>query len=81
MQPPHTERRRQRGSYGTGFYYRSGTWDNGVDADGGVASQRETKVLLPPVDTNDPEEEIDKLFRFIALHIDCVFPLGVNICN
>lgn len=38
------------------FLYRSSTWDNGVDADGGVTSQREAEVLLPPVDANDPEE-------------------------
>lgn len=33
------------------------TWDDGVNADRGVASQREAKVLLPPVHANDPEKQ------------------------
>lgn len=33
------------------------TWDDGVDADGSVASQSEAEVLLPPVDTNDPGKQ------------------------
>lgn len=36
---------------------RAITWDDGVDADRGVASQCEAKVLLPPVHSNDPEEQ------------------------
>lgn len=33
------------------------TWDDGVDADGSVASQGEAEVLLPPVDANDPGKQ------------------------
>lgn len=43
---------------------RAFTWDDGVDADRGVASQCEAKVLLPPVHTNDPEEQEVEKVRF-----------------
>lgn len=43
---------------------RAITWDDGVHADRGVASQREAKVLLPPVHANDPDEEEEAKIRF-----------------
>lgn len=33
------------------------TWDDGVDADGSVASQSEAEALLTPVDSNDPGKQ------------------------
>lgn len=48
---------------------RTITWNDGVHADGGVASQREAEILLPPVHANDPEErEVGKVrFQFFFL--------------
>lgn len=54
---------------------RAITWDDGVHADRGVASQREAKVLLPPVHANDPDEEEEAKIRF-RLRVCHVFVKG-----
>lgn len=47
---------REETSTGALFKCRGSTWDDGVNADGSMTSQREAEVLLPPVDPNDPDE-------------------------